>query len=138
MSILIFLLIFLISSSYEAYEKLPKYDSVEVIPDTKVYIDIASYNIGELISLEIGLDFIHGSSFDKEAYSHKIGQVAASTYYDPDSWKNLPNVKNSNVTCDNIDYCIFKWEEIKSAGNNFIYITTPVPFKHYYSDYRKK
>ena len=139
MLLLIFLLILFLSFTYEAYEKLPQYDSINVIPDTKVYIDMSSFNNGSLISIEIGLDFIHSPSYTyKHTYTYKIGQVAASTFYDPIAWNNLPYVNNSNVTCDSSEYCIFRWEEIKSSGNNFIYILPPAPYNSYYSLYSKK
>ena len=67
-----------------------------------------------------------------------MGQVYALTYYEPTTWKNLPYVHNSSVTCDSNNYCIFRWEEIKSSGNNFIFISTPAPFDTYYSNFNKK
>ena len=83
----IFFFFLLISSSYQAYQEIEKYDSVEVIPDTKVYIDISSFDTGELISIEIGLDFYDvRSSVNKDLYKHKVGQVSSSTYYDANGW----------------------------------------------------
>ena len=135
----IFFFFLLISSSYQAYQEIEKYDSVEVIPDTKVYIDISSFNVGDLISIELGMELHYiGSPENKQFYIHKVGQVSSSTYFDSNAWNNLPSVKNSNVTCDIKDYCIFRWEEIKQIGNNFVYILPLTPFSDFYSKHGQK
>ena len=138
MSIFIFLLFLLVSSSYELYQELHKYGSEEVIPNTKVYINITSYSIGELISLQFGLNFIYEGYNQKEKYSFKIGQVPASTFYDPISWDKLPLVHNKNVTCDSDNFCNYVWEEIKKTGNNYIYILPLEPYDGYYSTRGRK
>lgn len=138
MSTFIFLFFFLVSSSCELYQELHKYGSVEVKPNTKVYINITSYSIGELISLEFGLNFIYETLVDKGKYSFKIGQVPASTFYDPTTWDNLPLVQNKNVTCDRDSFCNFVWEEIKKTGNNYIYILALEPYDGYYSTSGRK
>ena len=129
----IFIIILLISSSYEDYEKISKYSSVKVKPDTKVYLDISSYKEYELISLSFGMDVFFGSSSNKEVYSYYIGQVSSPYYYDTASWDNLSLVTNRNVSCSWGDYCTFKWDEIKQPGKNFIFIIPPTPFSDFYT-----
>ena len=134
----IFLLFLFVSSSYEFYQELHKYGSEEVIPNFKVYINITSYFIRELISLEFGLNFLYETYNLKEKYSFKIGQVPAPTFYDPTSWDNLPLVNNKNVTCNSDSFCNFFWEEIKKTGNNYIYILPLEPYDDYYSTNGRK
>ena len=135
----IYLLLFLISSSFESYQELPKFGSVEALPDSKVYINISSYSIGELIFLEFGVDYSTYYSFDKNyRYDMKIGQVSASNHYDQKEWNSLTSFTNENRTCNSRKYCIFTWEEIKQKGNNFIYILPSEPYSGYYSNDGKK
>ena len=70
MLFLIFLLILFLSYTYESYEKLSHYDSIKVIPDTKVYIDISSFLYGDLISIEIGLDYSNSGLTSRKTYTY--------------------------------------------------------------------
>lgn len=118
------------------YEKLSKYSSVKVKPDTNVYLDLSSFNVGELITLEIRMDLFFGDT--RSYYTFSIDQVPASNYYETSYWNNLRTVKNSNVTCSSSEYCTFTWEEIKKQGNNYIFIKTPAPFSNFYSFWGNK
>lgn len=129
-------LFFLIAIVLCDYKKLSKYSSVSVIPDTKVYLDISSFETGELISLEFKMDLFFGD--DRKSYKFQIDQVPASTYYDYKYWNNLRTVVNKNVTESSGGVCIFKWEEIKKSGNTYIYINVPAPFDDFYSFWGNK
>ena len=50
------LLCVLIALALCEYKKLSKYSSVSVKPDTQVYLDLKSFNTGDIISLEIKQD----------------------------------------------------------------------------------
>ena len=132
---LILLILSLISFSCE-YEKLSKYSSVSVAPNTNVYLDLSSFKKGDLISLEIGMDLFFGGN--RNYYEFYIDQVPASTYYDSSYWNSLRKVKNSNVTCSTGKYCTFTWQEIKKEGSNYIYIIPPTPFSDFYTFWGKK
>ena len=131
----ILLILSLLSLSSE-FEKLSKYSSLNVAPNTKVYLDLSSFKEGDLISLEIKMDLFFGSN--RNSYEFYIDQVPASTYYDTYYWNSLRKVKNSNVTCDSGRYCIFTWQEIKKEGNNYIYINPPAPFSDFYTFWGNK
>ena len=52
-------LLFLLSLSLifcQSYKELKKHSSVKVIPDTKVYLNISSFEVVELISFEIEMN----------------------------------------------------------------------------------
>lgn len=135
---LIFLLTLLIPSSFEDYQKIAKYSSARVKPDTKVYFDISYYPVGELISVSLGMDVFFGSYSNKEVYRFYIGQVSSSYYYDTEAWNNLSYVTDRNVTCSWGDYCTFTWDEIKQPGKNFIFIIPPAPFDSFYKTWGNK
>ena len=120
------------------YTKLSKYSSVTLPPDRRVYLDISSFEIGELITFEIKMDLFFGDSYCKSSYEFYIGQVPANIYYDSYYWNNLPKVTTTSVTCSSSSVCIFTWEEIKKSGNNYIYILTPAPFDNFYSFWEKE
>lgn len=132
----ILLYLSLFSLCFCDYKQLKKHSSVKVIPDTKVYLDLNSFEIGDLISIEIEMNLFFGGN--KKAYTFQIGQVPASTYYDSDCWSNLQSVTNRNASCSNSEKCTFKWEEIKKEGNKYIYITTPAPFDDFYTFWGEK
>ena len=129
------LILSLISLSCE-YEKLSKYSSVNVAPNTNVYLDLSSFKKGDLISLEIRMDLFFGNN--RNSYTFYIDQVPASTYYDTYYWNSLRKVINSNVTCTSGRYCTFTWQEIKKEGSNYIYINPPAPFSDFYSFWGNK
>ena len=78
----------LLAFTFQDYQKLSPGSSVKVIPNTKVYLDLSSYEVGDLISFEIELDlfFSHGTN---SYYSFYIDQVPATSYYDSNYWDNL-------------------------------------------------
>ena len=43
------------------YTQLKKHSSVKVIPDERVYFDISSFEVGDLITIEIIMDLWHGT-----------------------------------------------------------------------------
>ena len=132
----ILLILSLLSLCFCQYQQLKKHSSVKVIPDTKVYLDIKDFEIGDLISFEIEMDLFYGNQ--TSFYEFYIDQVPASSYYDPTYWSNLRRVKNANVSCESDNECTFKWEEIKKEGNNYIYIKTPEPFGDFYTFWEKR
>ena len=121
------------------YKELSKHGSVNVAPKTKVYLDISSFPVGELISFEIDMDLFFGDYLCKERYEFYIEQVPATTYYDAFYWNlnNLRKVVNKNVTCSGGD-CTFSLEEIKEEDKNFIYIYPPAPFVDFYTMWGNK
>ena len=135
--IIIFSIIF-ISSFATEYEELSKYNSVRVLPDTRVYLDISSYKVDDLIKFELSMD-LRSSVTSRSGYSFFIGQVyIPATYTETEFyWNDLPKVIDKNVTCDSSYYCYFKWNEIKQFWNNYIYIIPSAPYKGFYSTKRK-
>lgn len=122
----------------ENYQKLSKHSSVKVIPNTKVYFDISSFNTGDLISFEIILDLFHGGG-SRDSYTFQIDQVEANSYYDSNYWNNLRTVVNKNVSCDNFDdKCTFTWDEVKQEGKKYIYIIPPAPYDNFYTFWGNK
>lgn len=121
------------------YKELSKHGSVNVKPETSVYLDISSFPVGELISFEINMNVFFGDYTCKERYEFYIEQVPATTYYDPNYWnlEKLRKVINRNVSCSGED-CTFTWEEIKEEGKNFIYIFPPAPFPDFYTFWDEK
>ena len=134
---MLFLLILsLVSLSFCQYKQLKKHSSVSVSPNTKVYLDLSSFDTGELISFEIKMDLFHGSV--PKYYEFQIDQVPASSYYEGSYWSTLRQVKNANVSCTIDRDCRYKWEEIKKEGNKYIYIIPSEPFIGYYSFWGNK
>ena len=133
------IIISLLTFSLCQYKELSKHGSVKVAPNTKVYLDISTFPVGELISFDIDMDLFYGSLSDRESYEFFIEQVPANTYYDPYYWDLtiLHKVINKNVSCSGDD-CTFKWEEIKEEGKNFIYIYPPPPYDNFYTFWGEK
>lgn len=132
----IILILSLLSLSFCEYKELKKHSSVKVVPDTKVFLDLSSFETGELISFEIEMDLFFGDNTDY--YEFWIDQVPATSSYDSNYWNHLRKVKNENVSCDGDRECTFTWEEIKQEGNTYIYIITPAPFRDFYTFWDKK
>ena len=133
------IIISLLTFSLCQYKELSKHGSVKVAPNTKVYLDISTFPVGELISFDIDMDLFYGSLSDRESYEFFIEQVPANTYYDSYYWDLtiLHKVINKNVSCSGDD-CTFKWEEIKEEGKNFIYIYPPPPYDNFYTFWGEK
>jgi len=132
----ILLILSFFSLSFCQYKELKKHSSVNVAPDTKVYLDLSSFKTGDLISFEIEMDLFFGGN--TKFYEFYIDQVPASSYHDPTYWNNLRKVKNGNVSCDSSSECTFKWEEIKEEESTYIYINPPAPFSDFYTFWDKK
>ena len=133
-------LLFLFSSAFCSFKELKKFGSAEIIPDTKVYLDITSFNTGDVISFEFKMDLFFAHYEEQERYIFQIGQVFASSYADYSCWENLPNVTNRNVSKDGdfSDDYIFSWDEIKQEGKNYIFIICPEPFDDFYTFWGNK
>ena len=126
--ILLFYLISIISC-YKL-QKLPKYDVIDVSPDTRVYLDISSFNVSESINLEYTMNLIF-SLESKDNYTFQIGQVFCEDYHDYRCWRNLPTYINENVTeSDKFTYT-FSWTEIKQEGMNYIFTIPPAPYESF-------
>ena len=95
----------LLTFSLCQYKELSKHGSVKVAPNTKVYLDISTFPVGELISFDIDMDLFHGLPSSQESYEFFIEQVPATTYYDPHYWDLtvLRKVINKNVSCSGDD-----------------------------------
>ena len=116
------------------YTQLKKHSSVKVKPEEKVYFDLSSFEVGDLITIEITMDLFFGG--DKTQYTYQIDQVPATSYYG-EYWNTLRTVTNKNVSCDGSD-CTFTWEEIKREGSTYIYIFPPAPFDDFYTFWNEK
>ena len=130
---IIILSIIHISSSAIEYQKISKYSSSRVKPDTRVYIDISSFKTGELIKLELSMDQAMNLG-NKNSYTFYIGQKYATNIEYDSYWTYLNSVTNRNYTCSGF-YCYYPWNEIKQAGTNYILIIPLEPFTGFYSNH---
>lgn len=112
-----------------SYKELKKHSSVKVNPDEKVYFNIQDFSVGELIEFEIEMDLFFGG--DRTKYTFQLDQVSANNYYDAISWENLRTISATDVSCDDDDYCTFRWEEIKKEGYNYIYMIPSIPYSSF-------
>ena len=136
LSIIILSIIYISSSAIE-YQKISKYSSSKVKPDTRVYIDISSFKTGELIKLELSMDQAMNLG-NKNSYTFKIGQKYATDIKNDYYWQNLTEVVNKNYTSSSFSYYYYPWNEIKQAGTNYVLIIPPAPFSSFYSFYENK
>jgi len=134
---IIILSIIHISSSFIEYQKISKYSSSRVKPDTRVYIDISSFKTGELIKLELSMDLFWGPYSSRSSYTFKIGQHYSKDIEYDSYWTNLNWVTNRNYTCSGT-YCYYPWNEIKQAGTNYVLIIPPAPFDSFYTSHNEK
>ena len=134
----LFIILSLIILCLSQYKELTNNDYINVIPGTKVYFDISSFDVDESIDLEFEMDLFHGNLISRARYIFKIDQVQATSYYDSTYWTNLRQVINRNVTCDFDELCTFTWTEKKKAGNNYIFIIPLEPFNDFYEIWRNK
>ena len=118
------------------FKELPRYDTIEVIPNTKVYLDISSFEVGQSIYLEFCLDLFF-SKEPKDRYTFQIAQVNTKYKDDYTYWSKLPNVTTRNVTSVSKDYT-FSWVEIKKEGMNYIFINPPEPYIKFYTFWGNK
>ena len=108
--IIILLILSLLSSSFCGFRELPKNGQIRVIPDTEVYLDLSSFKVGDLITINITINLFFAKS--RDTYSFYIDQVPASSWDNYSYWTNLTKVKyidESSVSGN----CKFKWEEKK-------------------------
>ena len=115
--IIILLILSLLSSSFCSFRELPKNGQIRVIPDTEVYLDLSSFKVGDLITINITINLFFAKS--RDTYSFYIDQVPASSWDNYDYWTNLTKVKyidESSVSGDRK----FKWEE-KKKGRKQLY-----------------
>ena len=76
--------------------ELPKYETIEVKANSKVYLDISSFKVNQSIYLHFTMDmFFLGTD---KSYTFKIAQVPAKSNDDSKYWNSLPKVKNNNFT----------------------------------------
>ena len=123
---------FLLSNIYcYIYIELPKYGSIEVYPNTRVYLDLSSFETDEHISFEIAMNYGSSSYYERNQYSFQIEQVSVSTYSDYYDWDNLLGVTSTVIVNDKWWDLTFKWEEIKQEGKTYIFIITPKPFDYF-------
>ena len=133
---LILLNLSLLSLCFCEYKKLSKHGSVKVAPNINVYLELDSFDNGDLISFTIKMDLSYGGS--KDYYDFKIDQVPAQSYYDSSYWTNLQTVRNRNVTCKSGGECTFSWDIVKREGSKYIYIIPLEPFPSFYSFWGEK
>ena len=77
------LIFFLLSIIYcYNYKELPKYGSIEVYPNTRVYLNISSFETVEHISFGITMELWYSIYYKKNKYRFQIEQVSISSYSD--------------------------------------------------------
>ena len=134
------LILFIINSiSSIQFEELPKYDTIEVAPNTRVYLDISSFEVGQSIYIEFTLDLFF-SKQSKDSYTFQIGQVNSKYKDDYIYWSNLPTVTSRNVSetrFNSKDYT-YSWVEIKKEGMNYLYILPTEPYEKFYTFWQNK
>ena len=110
--------------------ELPKYETIEVKANSKVYLDISSFKVNQSIYLNFTMDLTFLSSSDK-SYTFKIAQVPTKSKDDNEYWNNLTQVKNNNFTRIKLDFYTYSWVEIKKEEMNNIYMFLPEPFEDF-------
>ena len=121
------------------FRELKKYSSASVIPGTRVYLNISSFNTGELICLTFNMNlFFVDDDSQRESYTFQIDQVSATNYDVPELWNNLRTVTNQNVTKKDMKNYIFSWNEVKQEGKNYIFIIPITPFENYYNFWKNE
>ncbi len=118
-------------------KELKKYDSLKVIPDTKIYLDVSTFNDYEQVCFEITMDLFFASDQERQEYKFYLEQVSFTTHPSPSYWDKLPQV----VATDKEGYdddITFKYDVVKQPGSTYIYIKTPEPFEDYYNFWEKK
>lgn len=121
------LIIFIISFSFctETFKKL--YGTTTVLTETKVYLDIKKYKVGQKIIFEF--------KFPDEderfsSYSFKIGQTTSEDYKDLDIWNAL-KTKNSKCGAEKDFQCFYEWTETKLENSTYIFIIPLKPSNGY-------
>ena len=129
-------LVILLFLSVSAYEKISKYGSASVIPNTQVYLDISSFKVGESITIEFIMDLFFGGS--RTNYGFYIRQSLTDRYDDSYYWSHLYYNTSRNVSCSSSASCTFRWTEKKEVGAHYLYIKPPAPYNNYYSFWNNK
>ena len=119
------------------FQELPKYDTISVIPDTRVYLDISSFEVGQSIYLDFKMDLFFYSKESRDSYTFQIDQVPTKYEDDYFYWGNLPYVTTKNVSSITKDYT-YTWVEIKKKDMNYIFIIPPEPFDRFYTFWKNK
>ena len=133
-STLIIFMIFLLYDALCEYKELPRHGSIEVGSNIYVYLDLSEFDVGDTISIQLGMDLFFADK--RDTYSFQIDQVPATNYDDLSYWNKLRKVTNGNYTNSGY-YYTFTWEEIKREGNNYIFIICPAPYFSFDSFKRK-
>ena len=128
-------LVILLFLSVSAYEKISKYGSASVIPNTQVYLDISSFKVGENITIEFIMDLFLGGS--RTEYDFYIRQSLTDSYEDSYYWSHLYHNTSRNVSCSSSASCTFRWTEKKEVGAHYLYIKPPAPYSSFYDTWRK-
>ena len=111
--------------------ELRKYDSINVIPDTKIYLDLSNFNDNEAICFEITMDLFHDSVLGRKEYTFYLEQASFTTQPSPFYWDILPPVV-AKYKEEYYDEVTFKYDVTKQPGSTYIYLRTPAPFEDYY------
>ena len=119
------------------FQELPKYDTISVIPGTRVYLDISSFEVGQSIYLDFTMDLFFYSKESRDSYTFQIDQVPTKYEDDYIYWGNLPYVTTKNVSSITKDYT-YTWVEIKKKDMNYIFIIPPEPFDRFYTFWKNK
>ena len=121
------------------FEELPKYDTIKIIPDTRVYLDISSFEVGRSIYIEFTMDLFF-SKLSKDSYTLQIGQVPSRFEDDYKYWSNLPNVTTKMIPNAKYasSYYTYTWVEMKKPGMKYIYIIPPEPYEKFYTFWKNK
>jgi len=56
--VIILLILPLLSQSSSGFKELPKNGEIRVIPDTYVYLDLSSFKVGDLITINITINHL--------------------------------------------------------------------------------
>ena len=122
------------------FEELPKYDTIKAIPDTRVYLDISSFEVGRSIYIEFTMDLFFSKLPKKDSYTLKIGQVPSKYYDDYICWSNLPTITIRNISNPRYSPYLYtySWVDIKKPGMKYLYILPPEPYEKFYTFWNNK
>ena len=116
----------------QTIKELRKYDSINVIPNTKIYLDLSNFNDNEEVCFEITMDLYYDIVLDRREYTFYLEQVSFKTHPSSSYWDTLPPVI-AKYKEEYFDEVTFKYDVIKQPGSTYIYLRTPAPFRDYYN-----
>ena len=129
-NVLLILFLFCIISCIDLIE-LGKYDKISVKSNSRVYLDISSFNISQSISLDFTMNLFFAKN-KNISYTLQIEQVPAKSKDDYIYWNNLSSVeienKKSNLYPSDYTY---SWSQLKKEGMNYIYMILPEPYERF-------